>query len=127
MLYFVIVPAFVLWLVVAILAVALTRTVPRLAHAFPYAWRIALWATLGFLGANALLILLLTGGFPALDKPSSEIAASGDAGRILWAAGAVAGPPVASATGWLFGGIVGVALSLRRRSSGRRTLQQDAA
>lgn len=124
MLYFIIVPAFALWLVVATVAVGITKSVPRIAYAFPYVWRISLWATLGFIGANALLVLLLTGGLFALDEPSSQVTAGGGAARILWGVGAVAGPLVASAVVWFFGGVIGVALSMRRRrGSASQTLQ----
>jgi hypothetical protein len=120
MLYFIIIPAFVLWLAAAALAVGVTKSVPRIAYAFPYVWRVSLWATLGFIAANALLIALLAGGSFALDEASSEKTASGGAMRMVWGVGALAGPLVASAAGWFFGAVFGAALSLRlHRGSAR--------
>ena len=115
MLYFVILPAFAFWLVVATLAVCIAKSVPRVAFAFPFVWRICLWATLGFVVANALLILLLAGGFLALGRQPSVPTQGGDAARILLGVGTVVGPLVASVGGWLFGAVVGAALSLSHR------------
>jgi len=103
------------WLVVATLAVGIIRSVPRIAPAFPFVWRIALWATLGFLAANALLLLLLGGGFLAFGAQASAVNAGGGAARVLWGIGALAGPVIASVAGWSFGGIVGAVLALMHR------------
>jgi hypothetical protein len=127
MLYFIVIPAFVLWLVAAAMAVGMTKAVPRIAYAFPYVWRVSLWATLGFIAANALLIVLLAGGMFALDGASTEKTVSGGAVRMLWGVGALAGPLVASATGWFFGAVFGAALSLRHHRSSARQMQQDGS
>lgn len=115
MLYFIILPAFALWLVLAAVAVCITKSVPRVAFAFPFVWRISLWATLGFVIANAVLILFLAGGFSAVGTQPSAGTEGGGALHILWGVAAIAGPIIASAAGWLVGAAVGAALSLRHR------------
>lgn len=115
MLYFIILPAFALWLVLATLAVGVTKSVPRIAFAFPFVWRISLWATIGFVVANAVLVVLLTGGFFAIDRQPSAATEGGDTMRILWGVGAVVGPIIVSTAGWLLGAVMGAALSLRHR------------
>lgn len=126
MLYFVILPAFAFWLVLATLAVAITKFVPRVAFAFPFVWRICVWATLGFVVANALLVLLLAGGFMAIDRHESAPGEGGDVLRILWSLGAVVGPLVASAAGWLSGAVIGAALWLRNRQRSAIRVRNDS-
>ena len=115
MLYFIILPAFALWLVLATLAVGVTKSVPKIAFAFPFVWRIGLWTTIGFVVANAVLVVLLTGGFFAIDRQPSAANEGGNAMRILWGVGTVVGPIIASTAGWLLGAVIGVTLSLRHR------------
>jgi hypothetical protein len=115
MLYFIILPAFALWLVLAALTVGMTKSVPRFAFAFPFVWRISLYATLGFVIANAVLVLALAGSSFAVGRQPSAAAEGAGALQILWGVGAVVGPIIASAAGWLFGAVTGAALSLRHR------------
>jgi hypothetical protein len=119
MAYFIILPAFVLWLLAATGAVIAVRLTPRLAAVFPYVLRVAVWGTLGFLAANAALIGLLALGLVALDNPSATSSLPHDVGQIAWGLAALGGPFIASALGWMSGCALGVLLAfLRTRRDG---------
>ena len=112
MLYFLVLPIFLLWLAGAGLAVAVCRWARRFRPAFPFAWRMALWASLGFLSANALLILSVVLGLGIAER------APAGAGQVLGnlsAVGALVGPPLISGAGWLLGLLVGAILAVRQR------------
>ena len=110
--YFFILPAFgIAVLFLGGFAVA-CRVAPSLAPLFPFAWRILLWSTVGFVVANgAVLLLCLVPAFVPEGAP-------GDPGarevlKIGLAAGLLVGPFVASALGFMAGSTFGVFLALR--------------
>lgn len=126
MAYFLILP---LWLasvlVMAAVAVA-TRVLRGGSAAFPYAWRILLWSSLGFLTANGLLL----GGCALV---ASAAGAGAGAAHPLVGLGLVAalllGPIVASAAGFGGGALVGFVLAWRSRrlgGEGRGTIVTSA-
>jgi hypothetical protein len=117
MAYFVVVPAFVLWLLMAAAALVATRAVPRLTSAYSYVLRISIWGTVGFVGANALLICLLALGFGALERTESSQSTAHDFLQMAWGLAAIGGPVIASGLGWIAGCILGAALAFLR---GRR-------
>jgi hypothetical protein len=114
MAYFLIVPAFILWLLIAAATIYATRTIPRLAAGYPYAMRISVWATVGFIIANSVLIGLLGFGFVALDSLVPSPSTTRDVLQVAWALTAIGGPIVASALGWIAGCILGAVLAFRR-------------
>jgi hypothetical protein len=120
MAYFLILPAFVLWLIVAGVAVLVVKSVPAFSVAYPYVWRIALWATVGLIAANAVLVALLALGFVALGDGTAPASAGHDAFQLLWGLTAIGGPVIASALGWLVGAVLGLALAYRNMTFGRR-------
>ena len=117
MAYFVIVPAFVLWLLVAAAALVAAKFVPRLAAMYAYVLRILIWGTVGFVAANALLICFLALGLVALERTESSQSTTHDVLQMAWGLTAIGGPIVASALGWMAGCILGGVLALLR---GRR-------
>ncbi|MES2018195.1 MAG: hypothetical protein V4484_17040 [Pseudomonadota bacterium] len=118
MAYVFILLAFVLWLLFAAAAMLTTRLTPRLATVYPYAWRVSLWGTVGFLVANAMLLGLLALGFMAMDTRHPAPSLTQDAAKIAWALAALGGPFIASALGWMAGCPFGVLLAfLRARRS----------
>jgi branched-subunit amino acid permease len=128
MTYFLILPAFVLWLIVAGTAALVARLVPALSVAYPYVWRIALWATAGLIAANAALVALLALGFVALGDGMAPSSAGHDAFQLLLGLTAIGGPVVASALGWLVGAVLGFALGYRRsiQLPPNNTVERDA-
>lgn len=113
MAYFLVLPAFALWLIVAALAVAIVKTVPRLASIYPYAWRVSVWATVGFVIANVALAVAVAVGFVAVDRYSAEPSAMRDAAQATLGVTAIVGPFIASALGWLAGAVFGLILAHR--------------
>jgi hypothetical protein len=118
--YFLICP---LWglAVISLLAVTLaTRVVRRLAPGYPFAWRILLWSSVGFLAANALLLAALVGGGVLADKLPRASGLVGYAAAFGVAGAVFLGPFLASAAGFAGGAVVGAYLGFRaiqRRSS----------
>lgn len=101
--YLVVLPFFLLWLLVAGGAVLAGRTMPALAGAYYYIWRIALWATLGTMAALAAMFTVMhTVAAPAGDTVLGAV----------WQLMMVAGPLIAAALGWCVGALVGIGLSL---------------
>jgi hypothetical protein len=117
MAYFVVVPAFVLWLLIAAAAIIAIRAVPRLTSAYSYVLRISIWATIGVVAANALLICLLTLGFGALERTEPLPSTAHDILRVAWGLAAIGGPIIASGLGWIAGCTIGADLAFLR---GRR-------
>jgi Ca2+/Na+ antiporter len=108
--YFLVIPAFILWLLVATIAVVITKYITKLSAAYPYVLRIAIGSIIGILIANALLIGLLALGFVGAD--SLNRGASRDTAQIVWGLATFVGPIMASVAGWILGGIVGVGHAL---------------
>jgi len=115
--YFFLAGALLLWVVAAAIAVAVTRAVPALRSTFPFAWRVAVWATLGVLVANVLLGLAVGAGLLVLPD-SNDYSAAHDALGAGIAITAILGPFAASAVGWLGGAVLGTLLYLK---TNRRT------
>lgn len=123
MAYFIILPVWVLVLLgMAALTVA-TRMVPRWSPIFPYAWRVLLWSSVGFLVANALLWLgeaaIVGAGRPADAEQSGPAALQAALGLAL-----ILGPVIASMAG--FGTGTGVALFLARRRAAKGQPQSQS-
>ena len=115
MAYFFILPAFVIWLLFALGAVGLTKSASPLAAAYPYVWRVSLWASIGVLVANALLIALLALGFVALEGTGGDPANDAPI-RFIFGLSAVVGPILVSAAGWFTGALLGTYLAHRHVS-----------
>lgn len=90
--------------------------VPRWSPLFPYAWRVLLWSSVGFLLANALLWLgvaaIVGAGRQADAERSGPAALQAALGLAL-----ILGPVVASMLGFGTGTVVALLLA-RRRASG---------
>lgn len=107
MAYFIILPAFILWLVIASIALVVVRRSRRYPHAFSYAWRFCLWSTIGFVVANVLLVGILAGAFILMGPASGERTIGRDALQLIVGIGGMVGPILASLAGWLAGGLLG--------------------
>src|ERR1044071_6535749 len=92
MAYFVIVPAFALWLLAAAAALVAAKFVPRLAAVYAYVLRILIWGTVGFVAANALLICFLALGLVALERTESSQSTAHDVLQMAWGLTAIGGP-----------------------------------
>ncbi len=115
MAYFFILPAFVIWLVVAAIGLVIVRTSSRLSRAYPYAWRVVLWSTAGFSVANVFLVVAVAGIANMLGPGSPERTFANDALQLIVGLGAIVGPIPASLAGWLGGAAVGALLARRAR------------
>ncbi|MES3023475.1 MAG: hypothetical protein V4857_18070 [Pseudomonadota bacterium] len=109
MAYFIILPVFVVWLMVAGVAMAACRLIPSFADAWQYVWRVALWATVGFVAANAVLWLFL---IPALGPMPSKTVGGGLL-HYIRALVAIGGPLLVTPIGWSIGSAVGLFLGYR--------------
>lgn len=115
MAYFLIFPAFCgLLLIVSGLSVLVARSVPAFSVAYPYVWRIVLWASVGLIAANIVLVTFLALGFFALGDGMAPASAGYGAFQLLWALTAIVGPVIASAFGWLVGAVFGLGLAYHR-------------
>ena len=117
MAYFLILPVFVIWVLFACAAIVATRSFPSLSGAFPSVWRIALWATVGVVAANAALVLLLTVGFATIGSSAPPESAGRDVFQFVWGLTAIGGPLLASLLGWVAGAGLGAVFALRRNPS----------
>ncbi len=110
MTWFLVLPFFLLWLVMAAGATAAARFVPQLHHLFPYVWRISLWATIGWVAASAALFGLLH-----LMDGAGPLFEAGSVGEQLFhvtvALAMFAGPFLACAVGWSLGVLLGIVLA----------------
>ena len=86
----------------------------------PYVGHAFLWATVGMVLANALLIATLCLGATLMPAMAQREGFIPSAIRLIWVAAAVLGPFFASLGGWLFGLAAGLLIaSGRARSSVR--------
>ena len=113
MAYFLILPAFALWLVVAAIGLAIIRTSDRFSRLRPYAWRVVLWSTVGFVVANLALVVIVAGAASLLGPAPSERTVARDALQLVVGVGAIVGPIPVSLVGWLAGGARGAILARR--------------
>ena len=112
MAYFFIVP---LWMAAVIVMGVITlsaRFVPSIHRLYPFAWRVLLWSSVGFLLSNAIAVgLLFVPGLFAIELSESRAAAYGFAAVVVLA------PIMASIVGFLSGGVIGVWLAVRAMQS----------
>lgn len=113
MAYFVILPVFFLWLVVAAIGLVIIRKDSQISHIYPYAWRVVLWSTGGFVLANVLLMILVVGAVGVLGPGSPERTVGRDALQLFVGLGGIVGPIPASLIGWLAGAVLGALLARR--------------
>ena len=108
--YFLILPAFAIWLVLAATAVVACWAIAPLRPLLGCVWRIAFWASAGLIGANLLVLgaglleLRLSNAAPGLLRQGTALLAT---------ATLFAGPFFASAVGWFAGAILGAVLAVR--------------
>jgi hypothetical protein len=114
--YFILIPAFLAWLLVCGAAAAVSARMPALRSWRPYVVQVGLWASAGILAGNALLILLLALGLQSLDRLQDGSAVRSGL-QVVWGLGVLLGPFAVSTLGWLAGACLGVVLAWRR---GRR-------
>ncbi len=113
MTYFLVLPLLVMWLLAAAGATAATRMIPQLNHLFPWAWRISLWATLGCIVGNAILLLLLSNAHH-LGLPSDMGSFADELFKLGMGLTVLLGPIFVSAVGWIAGAIIGALLAFSR-------------
>ena len=90
--YFFVVPAFLVWLLIAGSATLAARSLPSLAPVYPFVWRISLWSTLGFIAGNLVLIALLWLGFAAIGPSPTQPSTAHGAAQVAWVVSALLGP-----------------------------------
>ena len=112
MVYFVLLPIFIMWLLLATAMVLLARLKPSLQHMYPIALGIAVWSSIGFIAANLVLILLIWigGQFVASDNVGSihQIL------QLVFGLMVLVGPIAASAIGWAGGLVLGCIFSYKK-------------
>lgn len=111
MTYFLVLPLFILWLLGACAMTAASRFVPPLRHLFPWVWRICLWATLGVIAANAVMACTLA-MIGSAGQPFAPGSFADELSRLAIGMAVLAGPLLASATGWSAGALLGAVLAL---------------
>jgi hypothetical protein len=122
--YFFVVPAFVLAALAMSAASILCAAVPRWRGAFPFAWRILLWSSVGCIVANIPMfgLYLVPLGLQRAGV-TPDMAADNTALRIVFVACLLIGPFVASAAGYLGGVFIGVRLAARAKKEHGRSQQ----
>ena len=112
MLYFFILPLFVLALVFMTCATLAARFFEPLNGLYPFAWRILLWSSIGFLLANSLMIGLFfipgAAGWQGANQPIDPVKYSFLALLFL-------GPVVASLVGFFGGSLLGLWLAVKAK------------
>ena len=113
MAYFFILPAFIVWLIIGMVSLAALRTRPI----YPYAWRILLWSSVGFVIANVLFMIAVAGAAVLVGPGPAEAerTAGRDALQLFFGLSAVVGPILASLAGWAVGTGAGILLARRSR------------
>jgi len=113
MAYLLIAIAFAIWVFFACLAVLAARLAPGLYHFYPYAWRTALFATIGILAANCLWGLVVVLCSPSMSHLHIAFFSEHNDAQLLFGVVAMAGVAIASVLGWLSGMILGLVLAYR--------------
>ncbi len=116
MTWFVILPLWLASLGAMALATVATRVVARLAPAFPYAWRVLVWSSVGFVAANALVLA----GFVVVARAVDGAPPASGAAKVGLGAALLLAPVIASAAGFLGGAGPGVVLAWRVSRAGAR-------
>lgn len=113
MTYFFILPAFVVWLIIGVAFLVFVRTRPL----YPYAWRVVLWSSVGFVITNVLLLIVVAGAMALMGPAPAEAERTmgRDALQLIVGLGAFVGPVFASLLGWVAGAGAGVLLARRSR------------
>lgn len=112
--YFIIVPLFLLWATLAGIAIAIVLRSPSARPWHAYVMRVAIWATVGIIAANGVLILALGLGIGLMDGTVAHSPVRAGL-QLIWGLMALLGPFAASALGWLAGAVLGVYLGFRHR------------
>jgi hypothetical protein len=107
--YFLIIPAFVLYAIAMVAALVLPIGSRDLQSVRPYLASVLIWSTIGFLVANALLV-----GLWFVPQVVPEAEGGGDDDR--WVALLIFGPLVVSAVGLIGGALFAVRRVEKRRS-----------
>jgi hypothetical protein len=104
LLYFLILPLFVLTLVAMTCATLAARFIEPLKALYPFAWRILLWSSIGFLVANSLMIGLFflpgAAGWQGANQPIDLV-------KYGFLAILFLGPVIASLVGFIGGALLG--------------------
>jgi hypothetical protein len=114
MAYFILLPAFLGWLLVCGAVTLTTRCMPSLGHWYPYLVRVYVWASVGAITANLVLIALLALGMQFVGSLQTGSAIRNSV-QVMWGMSALLGPFAVSAFGWIGGACVGVYLARQRR------------
>lgn len=112
--YFLLIPAFLGWVVVCSALTLTTRLTPSLKPWYPYVLRICIWATVGTLVANVVFISLLALGVQTLGSLQTGSPVH-DSLQVMWGLSALLGPFAVSTVGWIGGACFGMYLALGRR------------
>jgi len=115
--YFFVVQAFVMATLVMAAAALLCAFVSRLRWAYPFAWRMLVWSSVGCVVVNLPVLALYLVPL-AFDRAGISLnsGGSGSALNIVLAVGLLIGPVVASAAGYIGGVLLGYYLALRAAS-----------
>lgn len=119
MAYFIVLPAFLAWLFIAFGVLLALRIRAPSWRGRPYVFHASLWASIGVLLANALLVACLALGVGLLSSGTEAEAQRPGQGlfQVVWGALAILGPFLASAIGWGLGLLVGVLVAHGRHQS----------
>lgn len=112
--YFFLLPAFIAWLLLSGAITLTARRLPSLKPWYPYVMRVSVWATIGTLTANLILISLLALGVRSLDGLQTGTTVH-DGLQVIWGLSAIFGPFAVSALGWIGGAGLGMYLALQRK------------
>ena len=108
LLYFIIIPVFVVALFLMGCVVVACRFVDAIKPLYPFAWRVLLWSSLGFVLANSVMLGLLilpgTSGFQGFEQ-------AGNLAKIGYASVLLLGPAIASFIGFFGGTVMGIRLA----------------
>jgi len=108
LLYFVILPVFVVALVLMGCVVVACRFVDAIKPLHPFAWRVLLWSSLGFVLANSVMLglLMLPGA-----SGSTGLEQAGNLAKIGYASVLFLSPAIASFIGFFGGAVLGIRLA----------------
>jgi len=122
LLYFVILPIFLVALASMVCVTIASRFIEPLKPAYPFIWRILLGSALGFVLANSLLMVLflLAGTQVSVGKEQSDVVKFGYAVALLL------GPAIASFFGFAGGSALGIWFAFKARNMKTpRAVQSD--
>ena len=114
LLYFIIIPVFACALVCMTCAALASRFIERLRPVYPFAWRVLLGSTLGFVVANGVMLALVL--LAVQHDGTADAEQAGDAAKLSFAAALFFGPVIASLLGFIGGSILGVWFAISSRS-----------